>query len=423
MRAGYGRAELTPPLGTELVGYGYYLRRRSERVADPLYARAVYLEDGETRYVIVSCDLLGLSREVAQKVRAGMAALGLPPDQLILVSIHTHTGPGTIYHEGCGEVSPEYAQTVPGRILEAIREAVADADEVTGLFRGMEDIPEGLIYNRSNKEGFLDRSVRAIRITRREKPELLLASLGCHAVCSGVSADISADFPGAFVREAERTGCRAVFLNGLCGDVDPVRENTSGERLRETLGRAVFAHAGTSYAMPLTLRCGQIGHTLRLTKVDREAIRLSADQAVERAGGEGAGAARVARLWEQDMLARLDHLAFTEDIRIPFLLLGDTLLIALTVEGFGKIGDIVRKCLGRPDTMVLGCAEQLLGYLPTEDDMRRGAYAALESTYLYRRLPYAPGEAERLGAAIGDGLEAWIEEDEMDESAHGISGK
>ena len=58
-----------------------------------------------------------------------------------------------------------------------------------------------------------------------------------------------------------------------------------------------------------------------------------------------------------------------------------------------------------PDVMVLGCGEELLGYLPTRDDIEQGNYAALESTYLYKRLPVLPGEAERLGEALAEMLE------------------
>jgi hypothetical protein len=50
---------------------------------------------------------------------------------------------------------------------------------------------------------------------------------------------------------------------------------------------------------------------------------------------------------------------------------------------------------------MLGCGEELLGYLPTRDDIAREAYAALESTFLYKRLPVVPGEAERLGEETG----------------------
>ena len=36
MRAGYGKSELTPPMGVELAGYGYYLGRCAQSVRDPL---------------------------------------------------------------------------------------------------------------------------------------------------------------------------------------------------------------------------------------------------------------------------------------------------------------------------------------------------------------------------------------------------
>ena len=87
------------------------------------------------------------------------------------------------------------------------------------------------------------------------------------------------------------------------------------------------------------------------------------------------------------------------------LLLGGVPIVALPFEGFTQIGMDVRRLCGREDTLVLGCAEELLGYLPTKDDISRGTYAALESTFLYKRLPVVPGEAERLGEELGAALE------------------
>ena len=78
MRAGFGLAEITPPMGVELAGYGYYLQRKCDSVRDPLYARAVILESGEQRQLIVSCDVLGLSQEVADAVVSYAGSLGMP---------------------------------------------------------------------------------------------------------------------------------------------------------------------------------------------------------------------------------------------------------------------------------------------------------------------------------------------------------
>ena len=45
-------AEITPPVGTELAGFGYYLERRMEGVRDPLHIRAAVLEEGSVRVLV-----------------------------------------------------------------------------------------------------------------------------------------------------------------------------------------------------------------------------------------------------------------------------------------------------------------------------------------------------------------------------------
>ena len=140
---------------------------------------------------------------------------------------------------------------------------------------------------------------------------------------------------------------------------------------------------------------------LKMTSVTEEEIRGAAAHAVEIAGGADQPAARVALTWEKEMLEKLADLRDTEDITSKYLLLGGVPVVAFPFEGFTKIGQEVREILGRPDALMLGCGEELLGYLPTRDDIAREAYAALESTFLYKRLPVVPGEAERLGEETG----------------------
>ena len=126
MRAGFGKAELTPPLGVELAGYGYYLQRRAAAVADPLYARALLLEQGEQRALLVSCEVLGLSRPVCDAViRHAREALGCAEAAVTIVSVHTHTGPAIQYHEGCGEVNEAYVGGVAGKICRALDAAAS----------------------------------------------------------------------------------------------------------------------------------------------------------------------------------------------------------------------------------------------------------------------------------------------------------
>jgi hypothetical protein len=64
---------ITPPLGTDLTGFGFYLDRKAERVLDDLKVRALYLDDQKARLLIISCDLLGLSVARADRIRSQSA--------------------------------------------------------------------------------------------------------------------------------------------------------------------------------------------------------------------------------------------------------------------------------------------------------------------------------------------------------------
>ena len=102
------------------------------------------------------------------------------------------------------------------------------------------------------------------------------------------------------------------------------------------------------------------------------------------------------------MLAGFDALVPEEKLSIACIWLGGVPIVALPFEGFVRTGEMIRVQIGDPRAMILGCAEELLGYLPTADDIDRKAYAALESSFLYKRLPPLPGEAERLGRQVGE---------------------
>src|SRR5439155_8277862 len=60
IRAGFATADLTPPLGLEMGGFGMNLERKGEAVHDSLLARAVVLELDHRKVASVGCDLVGI---------------------------------------------------------------------------------------------------------------------------------------------------------------------------------------------------------------------------------------------------------------------------------------------------------------------------------------------------------------------------
>ncbi|MBE5796570.1 MAG: hypothetical protein E7327_04235 [Clostridiales bacterium] len=403
MRAGFGKWELTPPMGVELAGYGYYLGRCAQTVRDPLYARAVMLEAGEERTLVISCDLLGLSKQVCREVFAHAEKYGVPRQRVIIVSIHTHTGPCIKYHEGCGFVDDAYVRTVGGQICRAVDEAAADLGEVEGMTQSFHPFEGDHIYNRTVADGPVDRFVRGFTISRSGKAPICMINAACHGVFRGRVTAVSADFAGRVNQLMEEKGFASIYLNGLCGDIDPWKPTDA--RLEEFAQIVTDAFAAEAQPLPLKMEAGELPFTLRLTSVTEGEIRGAATHAVEVSGGADKPAARVALTWEREMLEKLAELRDTEEITCKYLLLGGVPVVAFPFEGFTMIGQEVRRILGREDALMLGCGEELLGYLPTRDDIARGAYAALESTFLYKRLPVVPGEAERLGQDMGRALE------------------
>ncbi len=399
MRAGFGKKDITPAIGTELAGFGYYINRRGLTVTDPLYARAVIFENDGLTTLIISCDLLGLSKAVCEKAADYAETLGISRDHVMIVSVHTHCGPAIKYHEGCGYVCDEYVETLPAMINEAVRAAYDDMCAVTSVTHCCVPCESDHIYNRTVADGPVDRNIRGFIVNRESRKAIAMVSGACHGVFRGRLASISADLSGGINSVMEKNGFESIYLNGVCGDIDPYEPTDA--RLDEYSGLVAEVFSKNQKDVPLTLSAGTAPFALRLTPVTREDIDSAALQAVERAGGPEVPQAIVALKWQEEMLEKIDRLESIERISIKYMLLGGIPVMALPFEGFTRIGMDIRSICGHEDALILGCAEELLGYLPTKDDIDRGAYAALESTFLYKRLPVVPGEAERLGEEMG----------------------
>jgi neutral ceramidase len=100
LRAGFGRADITPPPGVGLAGNGPE-GRRAAGYRVHLYVRALLLEDraGE-RIALVVADLpqvtANLHRLTAQRIRD---STGIGADRLVVAATHVHAGPGHFYGE------------------------------------------------------------------------------------------------------------------------------------------------------------------------------------------------------------------------------------------------------------------------------------------------------------------------------------
>lgn len=403
MLAGFGKSNLTPDLGIELTGYGYYLERKALSVRDELFVRAVAIENDDTRLMLVSHDVLGINREIVKDVVDALTPMGYGRENIIFVSVHTHTGPSLIYHEGCGEVDYDYVAAFSQKVIKACKEAISDVKPVTGMRSCAEKLASPVAYNRTLKNGPVDDIVRGVLIERENARPLALVSYACHGVSLGRATCISADFSAEIHKSLEEKGMLSIYLNGVCGDIDPLdpREGqTHEENLHYIADTITEAFLRNLEPCNLHVNAGRLSETLSLLPLTKEDVKKTAAHAASKYSSESEPACQVARIWEREMLEK-DEIPSKEDITCGYGKVGDMGIVALPFEAFTKTGLLIREAMQTEKVMVLGCAEQLLGYLPVKEDIEQEAYAALESAFLYKRVPPAPGEAERLGYAIG----------------------
>src|SRR5579885_2011271 len=132
LRAGFGEADITPPLKDKpvyLAGFGR--GRTALGVHDPLKARAVVFQHDGRKVAIASVDVVGLFYPDVLKIREK-----LPGFTYVLVSsTHTHSGPDTLGLWGprslASGVDPAYMDFLRARVVRAVHQAEASLQPVT----------------------------------------------------------------------------------------------------------------------------------------------------------------------------------------------------------------------------------------------------------------------------------------------------
>ena len=278
MRLGFAKSDLTPRVGVELCGFGPFINRHSIAVRDRLWARAMAVEVGERRAVVISNDLAIVEQDTTVRIRELIGeATGLPPEAIMVHCTHTHSGPNTSARlQGWGTLDPPYLEVLPQRIAAAGIQALANLQEATlshaevpcegiGLNReydqdapALEDVlrddwrpakpeltdttchvlvahaltprpplPGGEAENNLGPSVFPPSPCAAKQRDERgaggEGPFGFAAYFGCHpVVCCSATRYIHGDYPGVAmnVLEREQPGSVGLFLQGAQGDVN-----------------------------------------------------------------------------------------------------------------------------------------------------------------------------------------------------------
>ena len=406
---GYGEKVITPPLGIDLCGYGFYLGRKAESVLDDLKARAVFLKSNDQALILISADIIGLTVEDADAIRADIAAAqGLPRANVLLAATHTHCGPATQPLPGLGDVDADYMKRLRSLIVKAAAEAAGVPHEAEFTY-ALEAI-EPLGFNRRKKNFCgVDPVLKAATFRTREGKVHIL-NYACHAVVFGRKTHVSADWPGAVVREIEKAGDKAVFFQGFCGDIDPVLQmNRWGEGTTEDLldiadlVRRRLRKAERYAVSQADVRLAASEHRIEipLAVYNKRTIEREA-AAFRKKYSQFPGAARFAGGWKKRALAAAPARRKSPCLRnvpVQALAVGGLKIVALPGEFFCEIGLKLQKT--DAPLMPIGYANGNIGYIPADKDFRDAAdYACYCAPMFYQLFPFVPGvERTFLGAS------------------------
>lgn len=221
MRAGFGKAELSArAVGAPMVGYANR-QGGALSIHDPLYARALLLEQDGRQVAVCSLDLCGIGADVVRAARERTAREhGLAADDIFIACTHTHSGP-----------RDDNAHCFPDGLAALIARAIGEAQARLRLARvgAGWGFLHGDTLNRRRFEDPTDPAVFVVRVDDEAGTPLgVLHGFACHPVVLGPdSRVISADWPGVacgLIETALGGDAVAVFAQGACADVNPLTD-------------------------------------------------------------------------------------------------------------------------------------------------------------------------------------------------------
>lgn len=225
LRAGAARIDFTPSqLPANILG-----------VLDPIYVRALVMDNGSTRAALVSVDAGSVSTDLYRKVSARAASeLSIPADHLLISATHTHSVPFQA-SQGLEEKVMQALREAAGRMQPA-RVAWGTGQSWINVNRDRVDPVTNRWWEGPNYEGTSDKTVAVVRFEGLAgRPIAVYYNYAVHAVLTGTLDKISGDIPGATSRYVEDSlGGDAVALwsSGAAGDQNPLYFNQTYE-LRE----------------------------------------------------------------------------------------------------------------------------------------------------------------------------------------------
>ncbi len=451
LRAGVGRADLTPAPGTPQGGWGAQTHQRGLGADMPFYATALALSDDHGMAIVVDADAIGFDAEWTNKIIDAIESVTrIDRDRIRFSCSHTHSGPNTFrlatISEGL-EMALAFLNSLPERIAGAAWQAQQNLYPVRfAVGSGTCDInvnrrcltPEGVRVSGRNENGNVDHTVTVVRFDDlSEQPVAVIVHYACHpTIMAWQNQWFTPDYPGAMRKAVEQqVGGTCLFLQGAAGDIGP-RAGYTGDLSKYRRAGKVLGLEAASVAVNLdtlprrqqfagvlqsgapialyedepqepaapVLRVMRRSVPLPLRKLrplealEAEAKKCREDLMDLRQRGaveevRAATARSTQANWQADM-AKSYAGKTTANWDLQCIRIGPLALLSCQGEPFLEISQRIVADSPFPHTLFSGYSNGGFGYLPTRQAFEEGGYEIDAS-------PFSPDAAETL---IAEGL-------------------
>lgn len=416
-QAGSAMSVITPPIGTSING-GMQDRIVSN-IHDETHARAIVLDDGETRLAIVVSDLCMIYREtVDQAKERAHEFTGIPTENMMMSATHTHSA-GTVCSVFQSDPDPEYLEFLSERIADAVIRANEnrvparigwgfgqEPDQVHNrrwLLKpgktspnpfGGEDLarmnPGVNNPDKLEPAGPTDPEVSVVSVVAKTgEPIAILANYSLHYVGGTGGPVISADYFGMFNnRMAQLLNATnqeipfvSIMSNGTSGDINNI--DFSG-RIKGARGAFVQMEYVANVVAAEAYKVVQnitYQDDLKLSSVQEEisvGVRLPNAEEVKRAEDIMAHAEGPNMKTREEIYARetvlIQHYPDEVEMILQAFRIGDLAIAAIPCEVFVEIGLDLKENSAVKPMFTISLANGYFGYLPTPEHHALGGY-------------------------------------------------
>ena len=429
LRVGAAKVDISPPVS--FFPYPPDGRRGAVvGVHDPLYARAIVVDNGSSRVALVIIDnlLVPKPQELSKLVAA---ELGIPPEWLMLAATHTHIAPNPFLGrpEEVAHWTPYY-EVIKAGVIEAARQAKVNLRPARmGFGTGKayvnvnRDEPIGDRYTLGfNPDRPSDKTVGVIKFENLSgEPIAILINYAVHAVVlftamtKGEQREVSADLPGAtcrLVEEFYKNKPVAVWTSGAAGDQNPQYMAVHNTSMSGRPGFPRFDTGAGGYAV-LELQSRRLAEQAFLVATAIQATTSNAHLS---------GAHKTIR-WPGQRMTRVGNTwnYTTEetppvDISLSMLMLEDIALAGVGGEPVTVIGQQFKNVSPFRKSMMITHAnpsEDMIGYIPDDASyplrtfevvhsrLKPGCAEAVVNGLLELAKSHAPAAATRASVPAG----------------------